>query len=48
MMEQKVILSTIFRNFVIEAAEKREDIILLAELILRPKHGHRVKITPRK
>jgi len=48
MMEEKVMLATIFRNFNVEAAEKREDIALLAELIMRPRDGLHIKISPRK
>ncbi|CAG7732155.1 unnamed protein product [Allacma fusca] len=46
-MEEKVLLANLFRNFKVVAAERREDIILLAELIMRPKNGLWVKLIPR-
>jgi cytochrome P450 len=48
MMEEKVLLANLLRNFKVEAAERREDIILLAQLIMRPKNGLRVKLVPRR
>lgn len=47
LLEEKSVISAILRNFVIEAVDRREDITLLGELILRPKDGLRVKLTPR-
>lgn len=46
-LEEKSIISAVIRNFVIEAVDRREDLTLLGELILRPKNGLRVKITSR-
>ncbi|XP_067106821.1 cytochrome P450 4V8 [Osmerus mordax] len=39
MMEEKVILASIFRNFNVETCQKREDLHPLGELILRPEKG---------
>ena len=39
MMEEKVILASIFRNFNVDACQKREDLRPLGELILRPEKG---------
>ncbi|XP_068081668.1 cytochrome P450 4c3 [Anabrus simplex] len=47
-MELKVVLSTILRNFRIESLDKTEDITVLMELILRPKNPLRIKLHPRK
>ena len=47
-MEEKVILAHFFRNFSIESLDKREDIVLITELILRPRDGLRVKCIKRK
>ena len=47
-MEEKVLISQVFRNFTVKAAERQEDLILLAELIMRPKNGLRISVTPRK
>ncbi|XP_046655350.1 cytochrome P450 4C1-like [Daphnia pulicaria] len=47
MMEQKVILANIFRNFHLQAKDKRDEIILLNEVVLRPRDGIRVHLTPR-
>ena len=44
LMEEKVVLSTIFRNFVIEAAERIEDVVVMAEVITRPRDGFKVKL----
>ena len=46
-MEEKVILSYILRNFHVEAVDKREELILLFELILRPRDGIRLRLTPK-
>ncbi|XP_055382123.1 cytochrome P450 4c3 [Condylostylus longicornis] len=47
-LEEKCVLSTILRKYKIEAVDRREDLTLLGELILRPKDGLRVKITRRE
>ncbi|CAD7077921.1 unnamed protein product [Hermetia illucens] len=47
-LEEKAVLSTVLRKYKVEAVDRREDLTLLGELILRPKDGLRVKITPRK
>lgn len=46
-LEEKSIISAVIRNYKIEAVDRREDLTLLGELILRPKNGLRVNITPR-
>ena len=46
-MEEKIVISTVLRKFVIEAVDRRENLTLLGELILRPKDGLSVKITHR-
>ena len=46
-MEEKVVLGNLLRNFRIEAGERREDLVLLAELITRPRNGLHVKLQPR-
>uniref|UniRef100_UPI0037E8F292 cytochrome P450 4V8 n=1 Tax=Semicossyphus pulcher TaxID=241346 RepID=UPI0037E8F292 len=48
MMEEKVILSAILRNFDVEAAQKREDLRPVGELILRPERGIWIKLEKRK
>ena len=50
MMEEKIILSSILREFDVLPTSSRglEDIPLLAELVLRPKNGLFVKFTKRK
>lgn len=37
MMEEKVLLSSVIRNFKIESLDKEEDIKMMAEIVLRPK-----------
>ncbi len=46
-MEEKSVLAAIFRNFHVKSLEKREEIILMAELILRPRDGIRVCLVPK-
>jgi hypothetical protein len=46
-LEEKSIISSVLRHYKIEAVDRREDLTLLGELILRPKDGLLVKITPR-
>ncbi|XP_063704419.1 cytochrome P450 4c3 [Culicoides brevitarsis] len=46
-LEEKIILSSIFRKYIVETCDRREDLTILCEQILRPKHGLRVKITSR-
>lgn len=48
LMEEKAVLSAILRNFHVQSLDKREEIILLAELILRPRDGIRVRLEPKK
>ena len=46
-MEAKVILSSIFRNFHVQALDKREELIILNEVILRPRDGIHLQLTPK-
>ena len=48
MMSQKVVLSSIFRNFCVESVEKLEDMVLLGELVLRPRDGIKVRLIRRE
>uniref|UniRef100_A0A3Q3VRL8 aromatase n=1 Tax=Mola mola TaxID=94237 RepID=A0A3Q3VRL8_MOLML len=48
LMEEKVVLSAILRNFNIEACQKREELRPAGELILRPEKGIWVKLEKRK
>lgn len=47
MLEEKAVVSTILRKYRVESVDRREDLTLLGELILRPKDGLRIKIFPR-
>jgi cytochrome P450 family 4 len=47
LLEEKAVISSILRKYRVEAVDRREDLTLLGELILRPKHGLRIKIFPR-
>ncbi|CAG7725592.1 unnamed protein product [Allacma fusca] len=47
LMEEKVVLAQVFRNFRLESVEKREDVLLTTEIILRSKDGLHVKAFPR-
>lgn len=46
-LEEKSVISAVLRKYKVEAIDRREDLTLLGELILRPKDGLRVKITCR-
>nr|CAD7432283.1 unnamed protein product [Timema monikensis] len=47
LLEEKAVLSTVLRNFQIESLERPEDIAVMGELVLRPKHELRIKFTLR-
>lgn len=47
-LEEKAIISAVLRKYRIEAVDRREDLTLMGELILRPKDGLRIKITKRE
>ena len=46
-MEEKIILASIFRNFYVKSLDKRDELVLLGELILRPRDGIRLRFTPK-
>nr|P29981.1 RecName: Full=Cytochrome P450 4C1; AltName: Full=CYPIVC1 [Blaberus discoidalis]AAA27819.1 cytochrome P450 [Blaberus discoidalis] len=46
-LEEKTVLSSILRNFKVRSIEKREDLTLMNELILRPESGIKVELIPR-
>lgn len=46
-LEEKAVISSVIRKYKIEAIDRREDLTLLGELILRPKDGLAVRITLR-
>lgn len=46
-LEEKSVIASVLRNYKVEAVDRREDLTLLSELILRPKDGLRLKITKR-
>ncbi|NP_001072667.1 cytochrome P450 family 4 subfamily V member 2, gene 2 [Xenopus tropicalis] len=48
LMEEKVVLSSILRNYWVEASQKREELCLLGELILRPQDGMWIKLKNRE
>lgn len=46
-MEEKVVLASVLRHFHLESLEKREDLVLIGELVLRPRDGFKVRLTPK-
>uniref|UniRef100_A0A8C5LS84 unspecific monooxygenase n=1 Tax=Leptobrachium leishanense TaxID=445787 RepID=A0A8C5LS84_9ANUR len=48
LMEEKVVLASILRNFSVQASQKREDLCLVGELILRPQDGMWIQLKNRK
>ncbi|XP_013794828.1 cytochrome P450 4c3-like [Limulus polyphemus] len=47
MMEEKVLIANILRNFNLTSLDPRDKIHLIAEMVIRPKQGLRMRITPR-
>ncbi|GFG33991.1 hypothetical protein Cfor_04861 [Coptotermes formosanus] len=47
MLEEKTMLSYMLRHYRLRSLDKREDINILMELIMRPENGIRLNITPR-
>ena len=39
MMEAKVVLSTVLRRFNMRAQKSMEDILMVPEIVIKPKHG---------
>jgi cytochrome P450 family 4 len=48
LLEEKTVLSSILRHYEVRSLDKREDMILIPELILKSENGFRLTITPRK
>ena len=48
MLEMKTVLSYILRHYSLRSIDKREDITLIGELVLRTDEGVKVTITSRK
>ncbi|XP_053699321.1 cytochrome P450 4c3-like [Sabethes cyaneus] len=46
-LEEKTVISTVIRKFRFEAVERREDVKLLGDLVLRPRDGLRIKVSRR-
>ncbi|XP_053712540.1 cytochrome P450 4V2 [Synchiropus splendidus] len=47
-MEEKVVLASILRNFTVEACQEREELRPVGELILRPEKGILIKLEKRR
>ncbi|XP_029710556.1 cytochrome P450 4c3-like [Aedes albopictus] len=47
-LEEKIVLSTVLRKFRIEAVERREDVKLLGDLVLRPRDGLKIRVSRRQ
>ena len=47
LLEEKTMLSYILRHYSVRSLDKREDISLIMEMIMRPDKGIRLSITPR-
>ncbi|NP_001165651.1 cytochrome P450, family 4, subfamily V, polypeptide 4 [Xenopus laevis] len=48
LMEEKVVLSSILRKYWVEATQKRDECLLVGELILRPQDGMWIKLKNRE
>jgi cytochrome P450 len=47
LLEEKTMLSYILRHYSVRSLDKREDINVINEMVLRPENGIRLCITPR-
>jgi cytochrome P450 family 4 len=47
LLEEKTMLSYLLRNYRLRSLDRREDINIVMEMILRPENGIRLNITPR-
>lgn len=47
-LEEKVLLSNIFRNFTVTSKQTREELLPIGDLIMRPEHGIFVEIHRRE
>jgi cytochrome P450 family 4 subfamily V len=47
MLEEKAVLSAIFRKFRVKSCDTREKLLPVGELILRPQKGIMIEITER-
>lgn len=47
-LEEKMVISHVLRSYKLESIDRREDLTILGELVLRPKNGLKIKITPRE
>lgn len=45
--EEKIVLANILRRFMVRSLDPRDQIVVVAELVLRPKNGLRVQFFPR-
>ncbi|CAN7976528.1 unnamed protein product, partial [Ixodes persulcatus] len=47
MSEEKIVLANILRKYKLKSLNHRDEVGLVAEIVLRPKNGLRIKFTPR-
>lgn len=47
MSEEKIVLANILRRFKIKSIDQRDQVELVAEVVLRPRNGLRIKFLPR-
>ena len=47
MMEQKIVMSTFLRNFKVTSVDPRDKMVVVGEMVLRPRNGFRVMIEER-
>ena len=47
MIEEKIIVASVLRRFHVKSMDRSNDIVLLAELILRPRDGIRIHLAPK-
>jgi hypothetical protein len=48
MLEEKVMLADIIRNFDVQSMQNSEDMVLVSEIVVRSKHGFKVTLRSRE
>ncbi|CAG7821897.1 unnamed protein product, partial [Allacma fusca] len=47
MLEEKILLANLFRNFAAETDESLDDVVIMLDMITRPRDGFKIRLLPR-
>lgn len=47
MLETKILISSMLIKYILEPVDTPESLVLTQDMVLRPKHGVRIKLIPR-